>query len=963
MDNNIAKKIVSILTSEKAEQIYDLADGISYKFNFNPRDIKNISEDNGNLTITLKSGKVVTLNNYRKLLDNDAISDIIFGDNPLPLSIFDALLKFSANLENAEEFQTTQSGGRELLDHGFAAKIQDIEPAAGIEKSLDTVQTILTTPINRGGFGFRTNDDTLDTEQTLAQLDSALINTFATPDPIGAFGQTAAQFLQNIITLRQNIVRARSDVNLDDESPLTTDIEENIDSTPVPDTDTEVNNTDTDTDTENTNDNDENSENNDDAENEEENDNTTPEITPEPEIILNEINGDNKNNRINGTDDHDLINGDKGNDRLSGGLGNDTLIGGKNNDTLYGNEGDDTLNGGDDNDKLFGGAGDDTLIGGKGTDTLNGGAGSDTYLVGDVPGDVDFYRDKAPTILSLNENGETGQVALTQNLDIFPSNIIKLTMSFASDNSPEDGSGNGIGLLSYAVDGSDNEFLVFAEKSGVISLYVNGKKTSFDIDMDTVFDGAFHTLDITYDSIAKTAGLSIDGNINSTNLFNAGAIQTGGTLTLGQEQDSTGGGFDAAQEFSGQIQNVKIINSETGKTAINYDFTKGNTPKGISLHENAKITDIDTGHDVVKATQDDTQILFTQTFDKRNGIEEITADGHENVTIAGNSKNNTLDFSATTLISISSIEGDKGNDTIKGSAGDDIINGGKNNDRLYGNDGDDTLDGGHDHDKLFGGAGNDILIGGAGNDTMDGGEGSDIYLVGDNPNDIDIYTDTGLFGHDAIVVTKDNASVLFTKTFDARNGIEEITANGHENVTITGNSKNNKMDFSEVTLTDIIRIDGDKGHDTITGSVGDDVIEGGKGNDKIYGHEGNDILTGGHDNDQIFGGMGDDVLFGGAGKDTLTGGEGNDTFIIGHLDHADTIKDFESGDVIDISTVLKNYDEVTDALADFVKFTDKGAHSHMEVKDGNKFKTAAIFQNAAGDLNLDDLIADNSIIA
>ena len=80
------------------------------------------------------------------------------------------------------------------------------------------------------------------------------------------------------------------------------------------------------------------------------------------------------------------------------------------------------------------------------------------------------------------------------------------------------------------------------------------------------------------------------------------------------------------------------------------------------------------------------------------------------------------------------LTGTAGNDLLEGFAGNDTITGAAGNDVIYGDAGTDTLDGGANNDVLYGGAGNDTLtggtgqdrlVGGAGNDTMQGGSGSD----------------------------------------------------------------------------------------------------------------------------------------------------------------------------------------------------------------------------------------------
>jgi Ca2+-binding RTX toxin-like protein len=73
-----------------------------------------------------------------------------------------------------------------------------------------------------------------------------------------------------------------------------------------------------------------------------------------------------------------------------------------------------------------------------------------------------------------------------------------------------------------------------------------------------------------------------------------------------------------------------------------------------------------------------------------------------------------------------------GNDRILGDAGNDILLGATGNDRLSGENGDDLLNGGSGNDSLNGNAGNDLLLGGTGKDGLTGSTGNDRLLAGSN---------------------------------------------------------------------------------------------------------------------------------------------------------------------------------------------------------------------------------------
>ncbi|CAA9505366.1 MAG: Alkaline phosphatase, partial [uncultured Solirubrobacterales bacterium] len=80
------------------------------------------------------------------------------------------------------------------------------------------------------------------------------------------------------------------------------------------------------------------------------------------------------------------------------------------------------------------------------------------------------------------------------------------------------------------------------------------------------------------------------------------------------------------------------------------------------------------------------------------------------------------------------INGTAGDDELRGTSGDDVINCGAGNDRVFagsGNDvvncgpGNDEIHGGSGNDRLAGGEGNDRIFGDSGNDRVDGGPGRD----------------------------------------------------------------------------------------------------------------------------------------------------------------------------------------------------------------------------------------------
>jgi len=235
------------------------------------------------------------------------------------------------------------------------------------------------------------------------------------------------------------------------------------------------------------------------------------------------------------------------------------------------------------------------------------------------------------------------------------------------------------------------------------------------------------------------------------------------------------------------------------------------------------------------------------------------------------------------------LNGDAGFDALYGEAGDDTMNGGADSDTLNGGDGNDTLNGDAGNDTLHGDNGNDTIHGGADDDVIDGGSGTDA-LYGDGgddrlsqnfggPNEImdgGSGTDTGDWSYSTgdqwnISLTDGTAKIGAT-VFAQLASIENVVG-GQLADTITGNGGNNVLDGQDGNDT----IDGRNGNDTLIGGNGDDTLFGFNGDDTLNGDAGNDTLNGEGDDDTLNGGDGNDTLNGGSGNDLLDGGSGTDS--------------------------------------------------------------------------------------
>ncbi len=205
----------------------------------------------------------------------------------------------------------------------------------------------------------------------------------------------------------------------------------------------------------------------------------------------------------------------------------------------------------------------------------------------------------------------------------------------------------------------------------------------------------------------------------------------------------------------------------------------------------------------------------------------------------------------------------------------DLFVGGAAADTQTGTAGQDEYHGGGANDNLSTGAEDDIVSGDTGDDTIATNGGDDTITFSGNGEGNDAVT--GGAGVDAILALANNTDIGLRSL----STVEVIDANSHTGVRILGSTVNDVLNFTNVTLTGIVEINGGGGNDAITGSVGNDVIVGLGGTDTLNGGIGNDIIEGGAGNDTMNGGANNDIFrytsVGGFGADTVAGFDANPT--------------------------------------------------------------------------------------
>jgi Ca2+-binding RTX toxin-like protein len=354
---------------------------------------------------------------------------------------------------------------------------------------------------------------------------------------------------------------------------------------------------------------------------------------------------------------------------------------------------------------------------------------------------------------------------------------------------------------------------------------------------------------------SRTISLQVTDSDGATSTSNAFLTVHNAAPTAPVDSDGTPGATVWEDLAVGSAIGITASSTDVAGDSVSYYF-KDDGGNAVQTLGNFTI-DATTGVVTLAAALDyETASSYSLRIYTSDGQAESSSDFTVNVrdAIEGNNGDNTLNGTA----GDDHIYGYAGNDTISDPAGNDIINGGDGRDLIYDYAGSDNISGGSGFDYIYD-YGNE-------NDTFDGGPDSGyltLHITGDAT-----FTD-------ANTVTITTGGVTTTKAFQNFDVVSVYGSSGND--TLTGGDRN----------------------DVFEGSYGNDVISSNNGNDNISDLGGNDTLTGGAGNDYIHDFGGNDVIDAGAdddtvidrnpGNDTLDGGSGTDTLLVAFNDWGSSV--------------------------------------------------------------------------
>ena len=329
-------------------------------------------------------------------------------------------------------------------------------------------------------------------------------------------------------------------------------------------------------------------------------------------------------------------------------------------------------------------------------------------------------------------------------------------------------------------------------------------------------------------------------------------------------------GSDTGDSLEGLDGNDRIVGAKGG------DDMHGGTGNDTLVWNNGDGTDFiegDAGNDTTEVNGSSTLgDVFTiepnagrVTFRRTNLVGFLLDASTERFQVNGLGGDDSLTAAPGTALpalTLLSVDGGAGADTVNGSEGPDLILGGEANDILSGGGGDDRILGDRGADTMNGGAGDDTLV-------WNNGDGTDVVNGDDGRDDVEV--NGAPAAGDKFTVQPNGVRVDFDRTNLVPFGID---IGSSETLHANGLGGDDTITVGEVGSYSVTA-SGGPGNDTLTGGGSSETFLGGSGADTINPGAGLDVVFGDDGDDQVdVRDQTADVAFGGNGNDSVVADAG-----------------------------------------------------------------------------------------
>uniref|UniRef100_A0A673KE81 Pentraxin-4-like n=1 Tax=Sinocyclocheilus rhinocerous TaxID=307959 RepID=A0A673KE81_9TELE len=142
-------------------------------------------------------------------------------------------------------------------------------------------------------------------------------------------------------------------------------------------------------------------------------------------------------------------------------------------------------------------------------------------------------------------------------------------------------------ILSYATENNDNMLVLYGRNSGILGVmnFVIGDPAYRELSLQNILDGHWHHLCIIWSSIEGRFWYYLDSHLISPgSKFQKGyEVPPGGSMILGQEQDSIGGDFDEAEAFVGRLAGFALWTRSLSPGEVSGLASGKGVPRGAVL--------------------------------------------------------------------------------------------------------------------------------------------------------------------------------------------------------------------------------------------------------------------------------------------------------------------------------------------------------------------------------------------